>query len=119
MLLETNICYAILAQGEQSGYKSTQGCCQSANCYTHNLKWPQERWDEGCGEEAKANTCPMSLEGELILSFTQLTPVRDGDRSPCLVTSYADEHKRPVYIHMHTPHVALNIYKNIKYFRIK
>ena len=55
----------------------------------------------------------ISLELIPTLSFTQLTPVRDGHRSPCLVASCADECKRPIYIHMHTPCATLDIYKKI------
>ena len=55
----------------------------------------------------------ISLESIPTLSYTQLTPVGDGHRSPCLVTSRADEHKRPIYVHTHTPRAALDIYKKI------
>ena len=55
----------------------------------------------------------ISLELIPTPSFTQLTPVRDRHRSLCLVTSRADERKCPIYIHMHTPRTALDIYKKI------
>ena len=40
-------------------------------------------------------------------------PIGDGHWSLCLVTSRADERKRPIYVHAHTPRATLNIYKNI------
>ena len=44
-------------------------------------------------------------------SFTQLTPVGDGDRPPCLVTSRADEYKRPTHAYTHTSRAAPNTQK--------
>ena len=49
-------------------------------------------------------------------SLIQLTPVRDGDRSPCLVTPRADEHKRPIHIHAHIPHAASRTHKILSLF---
>ena len=48
-------------------------------------------------------------------SLTQLMLIGDGDQSPCLVTSHADEHKRPVHIYMHTPPAVFKNIQNIKY----
>ena len=54
----------------------------------------------------------ISLESIPTPSYTLLTPVGDGHRSPCLVTSCADEYKLPhLPTHAYTPH--LNIYKII------
>ena len=44
-------------------------------------------------------------------SLTQLTPVRDGDQSPCLVTSCVDKHRHPIHIYTHTPCTVFKIYK--------
>ena len=40
-------------------------------------------------------------------------PIGDGDRSPCLVTSRMDEHKRPVPIYTHTPHAFFSTHTKI------
>ena len=58
----------------------------------------------------------ISLESIPTPSLTQLTPVGDGDRSPCLVTSRTDEHKRPVRIYAHTPRAVFKIYKILSVF---
>ena len=43
-------------------------------------------------------------------------PIRDGDRSPCLVISHADEHKRPDHTYAHTPRTAFRIHKILSLF---
>ena len=52
-------------------------------------------------------------------SLTQLTSVGDGDQLLCLVTSRADEHKRPTHTYAHISHTASKTQKNIKPFYIK
>ena len=57
--------FTLLAQGElKMQSRSPQGCCQQAFCYTNNSKWPEESWDEGCGEEEKAKTHTTSYRKE-------------------------------------------------------
>ena len=56
----------------------------------------------------------IPLESILTPSLTQLTPVGDGDQSPCLVTSHMDEHRFPIHIHTHTPHAIFKYIQNIK-----
>ena len=54
----------------------------------------------------------ISLESILTPSYTLLTPIGDGHRSPCLVTSCVDEHKAP-HLRTHAYTLYLNIYKII------
>ena len=56
------------------------------------------------------------MESILTPSLTQLTPIGDGDRFPCLVTSHADEHKCPIHTYAHTPRAAPRKYKILSLF---